>query len=101
RFPPQKNPLSNWKRGFILNLYSVLSPQHSVLRDSLRTAQVWTQRFRDYHASVGLLIIFQDGDQHARVRQARTVQCMHELGFLAIIGGLLNVRPPRLEGLVV
>src|SRR5579885_1634472 len=49
------------------------------LGDDLAAMQVGAQHGRDGHAAVGVLVVLQNGDDHARQGQSRTVERMDEL----------------------
>src|SRR5215468_9585334 len=42
--------------------------------NDLKAAHIWPEHLRHDHAAVGLLVIFDDGDNRAGQRQPRTVQ---------------------------
>src|SRR5260221_5088107 len=69
-------------------------------RNSLRS-HVLAQRFRNHHAAVGLLIVFQNRQPRPSDGQPAAVQRVYVLALFAALRAITYVGPPRLVGLKV
>src|SRR3546814_16252315 len=78
---------------------SDLSPERQRLsgRQLREPAHIGSQSFRDGHAAIRLLIIFQHGHQRASDRQARAIQCMEEARILLPFRPVAGVHAPGLK----
>jgi len=63
---------------------SPLSP-HSKLRKLLNPAHVGAEGFGDGDGAVGVLIVFDEGDDETRQGDAGTIQCMQELRLAVFV----------------
>src|SRR5689334_4770315 len=73
------------------------SADSEFLRHYAIGAHVWTKRFRDHNAAVGLLVVFHDRHPGAPHGEGAPIQCMDELGLVLPFRTIANVRAARLE----
>ena len=65
--------------------------------EAFQSAHVGTQDGGDANAAVGLLVVFQDGDEGAAYGEARAVKGMDELRFVAVLRAVACLHAARLE----
>ena len=68
--------------------------QRADFRDA---AHVRQERFGDGDAAVGVLVVFEDGDEGAANGEAGAVQGVDGLRFFAVFRALARLQSPRLE----
>ena len=70
------------------------------LRGNSVCAHIGTQRLREQHRTVGLLVVFDNGELSAPYGETRAVERMHEF-TLPALGFAANPATPRLKRLAV
>ena len=65
------------------------------------SAHVWPQDFRQFHAAVGLLVSFQQGNIKPRQRCAAAIEYVYESPALGVVTFEPDIGPARLEILAI
>jgi hypothetical protein len=76
----------------------VKGPEKSSYRgNDLDSPHVRSKHGWDYHATIFLLPVFQDGDQSAADCESGTIESVKKTDFLLPAGTIANIGTPRLE----
>lgn len=67
------------------------------LANDFHAAHVGSQHLWYNHRAIGLLIIFQNGNDNARQRQARSIERMDKFRAFAFSRAIADIGAPRLE----